>query len=105
MAEDGDLVLSLALLADATRLAMAVALQDVVADHCPNLTVDPAEKSALMLEFRQYDLGGIYSMVSPPLNAFYEEFLGASRKSPSGFCASAPDLAGRAGFPALIGKK
>jgi hypothetical protein len=93
------------LLADVTRLAMAVALQDVAADRCPKLAVDPAEKAALMQQFHQYDVGGINSMVSPPLNTYYAEFLDSSRADLAAFCGSAATLAGRAGYPGLLNPK
>lgn len=86
-----------------TRIAMAVALLDVVQDHCGALvSVDEPEKRRLMLHFREYDIAGLASVLSRPLNAFYEDFYSEAKKNLNAFCRNAPMEAAGTGYPVLI---
>jgi hypothetical protein len=84
-------------------IAYAMALLDVVEEHCTaTIAVDPGLRARLVVEFRKYDIGGVQSAISGPLNRFYEDFLTDMNNSREGFCSSAPALAGRAGFEGLL---
>ena len=85
-----------------TLIAMAVGLLDVAEEHCAReVSVDAIEKTRLLKDFRDYDIGGISSAVSVPLNAFYEEFLHQAKKDRRAFCATAPAEAARTGYPVI----
>ena len=82
---------------------MAVELLEAVETHCSRvLAIDAFEAAKLESDFRQFDIGGISSAVSPALNMFFEEFADAARKDAVAFCASAPGLAVRAGYPKIF---
>jgi len=82
-----------------TRVAMAVALMDVVADHChPALAFNAEQKALLLHDFRDYDVGGLASGISAPLNRFYDDFAAAARHDVHAFCAAAPEIASRTGY-------
>lgn len=86
-----------------TLIAMAVGLLDVVEEHCVgDVTIDKEIRAKLFKDFREYDIGGISSAVSRPLNQFYEEFLHQARKDRRAFCASAPAEAARTGYPVIV---
>ena len=55
-----------------TRIAMAVALIDVVQDHCEGrYRIDEHVKALLFKNFHEYDIAGLASILSKPLNSFY----------------------------------
>jgi hypothetical protein len=64
-----------------TNIAMAVALLDVAREHCA-ITVDATVETKLMKDFHEYDIAGLASILSGPLNAFYEDFLARNEKRP-----------------------
>ncbi len=85
------------------RIAQAVALLDVVLDHCGTLVaIDPARRAALTARFRDYDVAGVQSTLAGPLNSYYEDYAAMAGKDRRGFCRSAPDLADAAGFEGLF---
>ncbi len=52
-----------------TKIAMAVALLDVAEEYCAGrMSVDAAEKTRLMEHFHEYDIAGLASILSQPLN-------------------------------------
>jgi hypothetical protein len=86
-----------------TRIAMAVALLDVTEDYCQGrFTVDAEVKTTLMLHFHEYDIAGLASMLSRPLNAFYEDFLHEAKQGRDAFCEKAPEEASRTGYPVIL---
>lgn len=86
-----------------TPVAMTVAVLDVAKSHCRGtLDVDAALEARLIEEFRQYDVGGVQSAISRPLNAFYEEFLETAEIDRKGFCREAPSIASRGGYSGLL---
>ena len=86
-----------------TRIAMAVALLDVAEDNCgTKLRVDEAVKRTLMRHFHEYDIAGLASMLSKPLNSFYEDFSYQAKQSREAFCRKAPAEAVRTGYPVLL---
>lgn len=86
-----------------TRIAMAVALLDVAQDHCgEQLRVDATVKKKLMAHFHEYDIAGLASLLSQPLNAFYEDFAYEARREPKAFCHRAPREAAATGYPVII---
>jgi hypothetical protein len=85
-----------------TLIAMAVALLDVAEEHCEGrITIDGAVKARLMVDFREYDISGIGSVISGPLNSFYEEFLLEARKDLRQFCARTSVHAAATGYPVI----
>lgn len=86
-----------------TRIAMAVALLDVAQEHCQaSLTVDPQVKARLLEHFHEYDIAGLASLLSRPLNSFYEDFSYEVRQGRDAFCRQAPAEAARTGYPVLL---
>ena len=86
-----------------TRIAMAVALLDVTQEHCGGrLKVDPQVKDQLFRNFHEYDIAGLASLLSKPLNSFYEDFTYEARQGRDAFCRKAPDVAARTGYPVLV---
>ena len=86
-----------------TRIAMAVALLDVAGDQCEGLLqVDQAVKKTLYEHFHEYDIAGLASILSRPLNAFYEDFTYEAKQGRQAFCRSAPDQAASTGYAVLI---
>lgn len=86
-----------------TRIAMAVALLDVVQETCgERLRVDAAVKRTLMRHFHEYDIAGLASLLSKPLNSFYEDFSYQAKQGREAFCRKAPDEAARTGYPVLL---
>jgi hypothetical protein len=86
-----------------TRIAMAVALLDVVEDHCEGrFRVDEAVKKTLFLHFHEYDIAGLASLLSRPLNAFYEDFSSEAKKGRDAFCRNAPEEAASTGYPVIL---
>lgn len=86
-----------------TRIAMAVAIVDVAKDTCRTVTLDEELQSHLMRHFHEYDIGGLASAISGPLNAFYEDFQHEAKSDPRGFCAAAADYSARTGYPVILG--
>ncbi len=85
-----------------TKIAMAVALLDVAEEYCAGrMSVDAAEKTRLMEHFHEYDIAGLASILSQPLNAFYEDFLHEARAGRDSFCSEAPALAQDTGYPVI----
>lgn len=85
-----------------TRIAMAVALLDVTAEHCAGkLDVDPQARATLLTHFHEYDIAGLASLLSKPLNSFYEDFSYQARQGRDAFCREAPEQAARTGYPVL----
>lgn len=86
-----------------TRIAMAVALLDVVEQHCAGrYHVDEHVKKVLFEHFHEYDVAGLASLLSQPLNSFYEDFSYEARKGRDEFCRKAPEEAEGAGYPVVI---
>jgi hypothetical protein len=93
---------AMAVSARGTKIAMAVALLDVAQDHCgARVDVDEKEKERLMLHFHEYDIAGLASVLSRPLNAFYEDFSSQAKKNRDAFCRNAPAEAAGTGYPVL----
>lgn len=85
-----------------TRIAMAVALLDVAQERCAGqLTVDPQVKARLFEHFHEYDIAGLASLLSQPLNSFYEDFSYEAKQGRDAFCRKAPAEAARTGYPVL----
>lgn len=86
-----------------TRIAMAVALLDVAEDHCAGtLRIDPGVKERLMAHFHEFDIGGLASLLSQPLNAFYEDFAYEAKREGEAFCRRAPEEAAATGYPVIV---
>ncbi len=85
-----------------TKIAMAVALLDVADQYCQGMiAVDQDVRKNLFLHFHEYDIGGLSSAISGPLNAFYEEFVTEAKSGRGAFCAEAPAQAARTGYPVI----
>lgn len=84
------------------RIAMAVALLEVAKERCLALEVDEELRAHLLRHFREYDIGGISSAISGPLNAFYEDFRFQAERDARGFCRQAPQLARSTGYPVIV---
>ena len=86
-----------------TRIAMAVALLDVTQEHCGGrLRIDNDVKKRLFENFHEYDIAGLASLLSKPLNSFYEDFTYQAKKDRMAFCRGAPRQAARTGYPVLM---
>ena len=86
-----------------TRIAMAVALLDVVQDHCAGrFRVDEKVKKTLFEHFHEYDIAGLASLLSRPLNAFYEDFTFEAKRGRDAFCRNAPQEAAGTGYPVIL---
>lgn len=86
-----------------TRIAMAVALLDVAEDHCAGrFHVNEYVKKVLFEHFHEYDIAGLASLLSQPLNSFYEDFSYEAKKSRDTFCRNAPEEAEATGYPVII---
>ena len=86
-----------------TRIAMAVALLDVTQDYCGGrLRVDEQVKTTLFAHFHEYDIAGLASLLSRPLNSFYEDFSYQAKQGRDAFCRKAPAEAARTGYPVLL---
>ena len=86
-----------------TRIAMAVALLDVVQDHCAGrFRVDETVKKTLFEHFHEYDIAGLASLLSRPLNAFYEDFTYEAKRGRDAFCRNAPNEAAGTGYPVIL---
>ena len=84
-------------------IAMAVALLDVTQDFCSGrYTVDETEKARLLVHFHEYDIAGLASVLSGPLNAFYEDFAHRAKQGRDAFCRTAPEKAARTGYPVIL---
>jgi hypothetical protein len=86
-----------------TRIAMAVALLGVVEDHCHGrYRLDHAVKNTLFVDFHEYDIAGLASLLSRPLNAFYEDYSFEAKKGRDAFCRMAPEEARLTGYPVIL---
>jgi len=86
-----------------TRIAMAVALLDVVKEHCTGkFAVDAAVQKKLLEHFHEYDIAGLASLLSSPLNSFYEDFTYEVKQGRDAFCRNAPTEAARTGYPVIV---
>lgn len=86
-----------------TRIAMAVALLDVAEEHCAGrFRVDEYVKKVLLQHFHEYDIAGLASLLSQPLNSFYEDFSYEAKKGRDQFCRNAPAEAESTGYPVII---
>lgn len=86
-----------------TRIAMAVALLDVAEEKCEGrLTVDSKVMTELFKHFHEYDIAGLASLLSKPLNSFYEDFSYQAKQGRDAFCRKAPAEAARTGYPVLL---
>lgn len=86
-----------------TRIAMAVALLDVTEEHCGGaLRVDARVKDELFRNFHEYDIAGLASLLSKPLNSFYEDFSYQAKQGRDAFCRAAPQQAASTGYPVLL---
>jgi hypothetical protein len=85
-----------------TRIAMAVALLDLAEEHCGGaIAVDPKLRAQLLVDFHEYDIAGLASVISRELNAFYEDFLHEMKRDRAAFCRSSPAYARAAGYPLI----
>ena len=85
------------------RIAMAVALLDVTEEHCAGrLTVDEQVKATLLEHFHEYDIAGLASLLSKPLNSFYEDFTYEVKQGRDAFCRKAPEEARLTGYPVIL---
>lgn len=88
-----------------TRIAMAVALLDVTSEHCAGrFDVDDRVKATLLTHFHEYDIAGLASLLSKPLNSFYEDFTYQAKQGRDAFCRKAPEQAARTGYPVLVAR-
>lgn len=86
-----------------TRIAMAVALLDVTAEHCEGrYKLDAQVKATLFEHFHEYDIAGLASLLSRPLNSFYEDFTYQVKQGRDAFCRKAPEVAARTGYPVIV---
>ena len=86
-----------------TRIAMAVALLDVTEEHCAGrYKLDEHVKATLFTHFHEYDIAGLASLLSRPLNSFYEDFTYQVNQGRDAFCRSAPEVAARTGYPVIV---
>jgi hypothetical protein len=86
-----------------TRIAMAVALLDVTQEHCNGrFTIDPQVKTQLFANFHEYDIAGLASLLSKPLNSFYEDFTYQVKQGRDAFCRKAPEVAASTGYPVIV---
>lgn len=82
---------------------MAVALLGVVEDHCHGrYRLDHAVKNTLFVDFHEYDIAGLASLLSRPLNAFYEDYSFEAKKGRDAFCRMAPEEARLTGYPVIL---
>ena len=87
-----------------TRIAMAVALLDVAEEHCEGrYRVDEQVKTTLLEHFHEYDIAGLASLLSRPLNSFYEDFTYQVKQGRDAFCRKAPEVAASTGYPVIVG--
>jgi hypothetical protein len=85
-----------------TMIAMAVALLDVAEEHCiGQIAIDQTKRKELYLHFHEYDIGGLASAISLPLNSFYEEFAAEACAERDRFCKAAPAQSARTGYPVI----
>jgi hypothetical protein len=88
-----------------TRIAMAVALLDVTQEHCQGrYTVDEHVKTVLFRNFHEYDIAGLASLLSRPLNSFYEDFTYQVKQGREAFCRKAPEVAASTGYPVILAR-
>lgn len=88
-----------------TRIAMAVALLDVAEDHCAGrFEVNAHVKTVLFEHFHEYDIAGLASLLSQPLNSFYEDFAYEAKKDNDAFCRRAPEEAEATGYPVITAR-
>ncbi|MEI7598260.1 MAG: hypothetical protein WCJ41_02955 [Aestuariivirga sp.] len=86
-----------------TRIAMAVALLDVAQEHCEGrYQVDEHVKTVLFNNFHEYDIAGLASLLSHPLNSFYEDFTYQAKQGRDAFCRKAPEVAASTGYPVIL---
>lgn len=84
------------------KIAQAVALLDVSDAVCGGrIRVDDAVKATLMTHFHEYDIAGLASVLSRPLNAFYEDYSAEARRDSGAFCRAAPAEAAATGYPVI----
>lgn len=83
-----------------TSIAMAVALLDVAGEYC-TITIDSQAKVRLMRDFHEYDIAGLASILSGPLNVLYEDYLHQMKSGRASFCGQAPALSSRTGYPVI----
>ena len=89
-----------------TRIAMAVALLDVTQDFCAGrYKVDEPVKATLMAQFHEYDIAGLASILSEPLNSFYEDFMHQAKQHRAAFCSTAPAVAAKTGYPVILAEQ
>ncbi len=86
-----------------TRIAQAVALLDVTQDYCQGrFAIDPEMKDVLLDHFHEYDIAGLASILSRPLNAFYEDYMAEAKQGRDEFCRKAPAESASTGYPVII---
>ena len=86
-----------------TRIAMAVALLDVTEEHCEGrFRIDAHVKTVLFDNFHEYDIAGLASLLSRPLNSFYEDFTYQVKQGRDAFCRKAPEVAASTGYPVIV---
>ena len=61
-------------------------------------------KTTLFEHFHEYDIAGLASLLSKPLNSFYEDFTYEAKQGRDAFCRNAPEEAARTGYPVLLAK-
>ena len=85
------------------RIAQAVALLGVAEDVCRGrFTVDAGMKDVLFGRFHEYDIAGLASTLSRPLNIFYEDYMAEAKQGRDAFCRKAPEEAASTGYPVII---
>ena len=86
-----------------THIAMAVALLDVTAEYCAGrYSIDEHVKTLLFRNFHEYDIAGLASLLSKPLNSFYEDFTYQVKQGRDAFCRKAPEVAASTGYPVIV---
>ena len=58
-----------------------------------------------MRHFHEYDIGGLASAISGPLNAFYEDFSYQAKRDATGFCRTAAAVSETTGYPVILGAR
>ena len=64
--------------------------------------MDEQVKTTLLEHFHEYDIAGLASLLSKPLNSFYEDFTYEVKQGRDAFCRKAPAEAASTGYPVLL---
>ena len=72
-------------------------------DHCEGrYKLDEHVKTVLFRNFHEYDIAGLASILSKPLNSFYEDFAYQAQQGRDAFCRTAPEVAASTGYPVIV---